>query len=157
MRTTYTKNKVIKREGYYEMILYNRKCKEIARTIFDIDDLEKVNKYKWCLHSGYAFTNIKGRLIGMHRIIMGDRNLIIDHKNINRLDNRKDNLRFVSHQVNSLNNNAIGVSRVGNSKSWRAYIAINNKQIHIGCFRNKDDAIKARNKFKEEIMNKLFE
>lgn len=97
--TQYTKNRVEFIDNYAIIFFRNNKNEEIGSTIIDKEDYEKVKEYKWRLYSGYACSepNIK-----LHRILMGvsDSNLEVDHINRNKLDNRKENLRVVTHKVN---------------------------------------------------------
>lgn len=132
----------------------------------DDDDFERLNTYKWYLVDGYAVRNryrselLKPTAVKMHREILGIVNscAIVDHKNQNRLDNRKENLRLCSYQENSRNRNKFrhkagkelsskfkGVSYHKKSKKWIARIIINNKTIHLGCFKDELDAAKAYN------------
>lgn len=78
----------------------------------DDEDYPLINRHKWSLSSGYPATNIKSvkgkNLVKMHRMIMGHGNrrvdqTEIDHINGDRLDNRKENLRFCSHTTNMRN------------------------------------------------------
>jgi hypothetical protein len=74
----------------------------------------------------------------------------IDHINHDRDDNRIENLRDTKE--NDLNrspykNNSsgfIGVSWHKCDKRWQARISVNGKQIHLGNFTRKEDAIQAR-------------
>ena len=76
----------------------------------------------------------------------------LDHINRNKADNRVANLRDVSHKQNMQNkskssNNTSGhpgVSWNKQNSKWRAYIAHNRKQIHLGYFSILEDAISAR-------------
>lgn len=76
----------------------------------------------------------------------------IDHINRIKDDNRWCNLREVSHQCNMRNcklqsNNISGVTGVNYHKGickWRSIITINDKQIHLGYYKNFYDAVKAR-------------
>lgn len=86
----------------------------------------------------------------------------IDHKDgeLSRKDNRKSNLRIATRSQNQMNkgkqkNNKSGVVGVGwhkTSGKWAAYIAVDNKQIHLGLFDNFEDAVKAR----KEAEDKYF-
>lgn len=74
--------------------------------------------------------------------------LVIDHINGDRTDNRIANLRQATGSQNHANsrrykNNTSGVKgvswveRVG---KWRAYIVVNRRQTHLGLFDNREDA-----------------
>lgn len=132
--------------------------------LFDIEDYDIIKQYCWHKNDrGYIATNIypennknnKKAILFLHRLILnlkkGDGN-IVDHKDRDKLNNRKSNLRITT-QANNCNNkslgkrNSTGVLGVGFSKEKKAYrasIGKNNKFIHLGYFPNKNDAIKAR-------------
>lgn len=83
----------------------------------------------------------------------------IDHINGDVWDNRICNLRDVNHKTNLQNrrkapcNNyssgLLGVSRSGNR--WRAYITVDGRQMHLGCFSKADDAHDAHVKAKRKL------
>ncbi len=76
----------------------------------------------------------------------------LDHINHDRSDNRILNLREVNNHMNhknktiySSNKSGIpGVSFINASKKWRATIKMHGKQIHLGCYKDKNKAICAR-------------
>lgn len=78
--------------------------------------------------------------------------VIVDHINRDIHDNRLCNLRISTCRENVMNssvarnNNSgvIGVSYRKDKKKWRAYINDNYKQVNLGNYHDKDDAIKAR-------------
>lgn len=94
----------------------------------------------------------------LHRYIMGvaDSKVIIDHANMNTLDNTKDNLRICSIKENVRNrnkqkNNTSGYKGVYKRRDrklrpYNAFIHVNRKKINLGTFDNPNDAAKAYNK-----------
>jgi hypothetical protein len=76
----------------------------------------------------------------------------MDHKNKIRDDDRWKNLREVSAQCNLRNccvykNNKSGVTGISFGKKdnrWLSDMRVNNKTIHLGQYKDKTDAIKAR-------------
>lgn len=120
----------------------------------DIEDFWKVRDICWNSNGcGYLCGWVDNKKILLHRLIMDcPDNMVVDHINHDVSDNRKNNLRIVTHQQNMTNlkkskNNTSGTTGVSwdkYSKKWAAYIAINNKTIKLGRFANIDDAIKAR-------------
>ena len=133
-------------------------------TLVDDDDYEKLNKHKWyaCYHGKNCYVvrsspNINGKYheIRMHRQILGLKygdGKIADHRNRITLDNRRSNLRIVSKSMNNRNNNGHSHNTSGYpgvcwhkaGKKWMSYISMNNKQIYLGLYESKQDAIEAR-------------
>lgn len=152
-RTVYDPNKITTKDDTAEIVLCNRKCQEVARAIIDAEDIEKVEKYMWYLtDKGYAATNINGKRVKIQHIIMGA-NSLIDHKDRDKLNNRKSNYRFCTNAENSRN---IGILRSNTSgykgvvwhkqgKKWAARIEVNKIRHSLGLFNNKLDAAKAYN------------
>jgi len=60
-------------------------------SLIDDEDFEKINQYSWHLTKGnYAGTSFKGSTLHMHDLIMNPpKNMVVDHKDGHRLDNRK--------------------------------------------------------------------
>lgn len=78
----------------------------------------------------------------------------VDHINGDRKDNRLCNLRAASRGENLKN---MSVSGKGSSKykgvswnkavkQWTAYISVDNKKVHLGCFSSEEEAANAYNK-----------
>jgi len=86
----------------------------------------------------------------LHRLIMkAGPSDIIDHENGNGLNNRRSNLRKVTKSQNQFNrrltvNETKGVYFRRSKSRWVARIGVNNKQIHLGYFDNKEEATLAR-------------
>ena len=93
-----------------------------------------------------------------------DNKPLIDHIDNNPLNNNINNLRFCSHQENSFNtklskNNSSGYKGVSfdiKYKQWKSYIIFNGKQIHLGNFNTKEEAIKARVKKAKELFGEYM-
>jgi hypothetical protein len=99
---------------------------------------------KWYLDKdGYAITR-EG--IKMHRIIMNPpKNMVVDHINHDKLDNREENLRIVTRQVNARNRKKVtGVFKRNDTGKWQAQIMHNYKNIRLGCYDTYEEALKAR-------------
>lgn len=128
--------------------------------IIDDEDFEYLNQWKWYYHQGYAHRTLhlnskKAKTISMHRTIMKEpKDKLVDHINMNGLDNRKSNLRICNKKENSRNsgiqkNNKsgyVGVSKNSSSKKlWQVRIGYNGNKIHLGYFNDKIEAAKAYN------------
>jgi hypothetical protein len=140
------------------------------KLICDLDDWKNQIGLCWRLSgSGYAVAHVKGenKNIMFHRAVMGisDENTWVDHKNRNRLDCRKGNLRIATPLLNAINftlkkNNTSGYSGVSfdnESGKWRASIGFNNKKYNLGRYINKKDAIKARKTAEENLFKPVLE
>lgn len=121
--------------------------------IVNESDWERIKHITWFYKEGYAKTCIKGERISSHRMIMNaPKGLEVDHINHNTLDNRRENLRIVSHIVNMANrarqtNNKTGINGVYFMKSngrYYAQISVNGKRKNLGCYRTFEEAKEAR-------------
>ena len=132
--------------------------------LVDDDIFEKLKtefkNLKWCIRKCTNRNNLQyfqkrlsnGKLIELHRWILGFPEGYIDHINHDTLDNRKENLRLVSNSQNLLNarvrvDNKSGVKGVCMDKyrkKWEATIKVNYKKIYLGRFEKFEDAVKAR-------------
>lgn len=114
----------------------------------DDEDFQKLNQYKWCFHKlGYAVRRSKqtGNIVYMHRELLKVSQ--VDHKDGNKLNNQKNNLRSCNHSQNNANrfqrNNTSGIKGVywdKARKKWHAQIQVNRKMIALGRFTNKQEA-----------------
>lgn len=134
-------------------------------TLVDDEDFDFLNQWKWFAiktKSGfYAARNKRicedlkrGHLL-MHRAIMNpDKELFVDHIDGNTLNNRKTNLRIVTHRQNHQNRHSKvsskypGVSYDKAKNRWRPCIRINGKSIHLGTFKNEKRAFEV---YKEAV------
>lgn len=119
----------------------------------DISDLEQVNTYKWYLTSkGYAETKIrteqnKRKSVRMHRYILNaDPCYQVDHIDGNPLNNKRSNLRLVTHRQNLQNRHHKksskypGVSWDWNTHKWKAQITVNRKNLYLGVYQTEEQA-----------------
>lgn len=127
------------------------------------EDFEYLNQFIWKVDgSGYPYRTIKIKKnnfisLRMHRDIL---KLVgsqpADHKDINRLNNQRDNLRICTKADNNRNrgllrNNTSGYIGVcyrkgkWRTKRWMASITIDNKRKFIADFNTKEEAAKAYN------------
>ena len=131
-------------------------------TILDQEDYYLYGNLNWTLggnnKSFYASCGIKDnagnlKIIQLQRLIMNDpAGLLVDHKNSNKLDNRRENLRPATRSQNNYNRRKtksktysrfIGVSFYKRYKLWYAYIGYNGKKIFLGYFDSEIEAARA--------------
>lgn len=123
---------------------------------FDLEDYDKIKNYCWYENIGVdgyhrlcAYIKEIDKYKTMAQVIVGDN---YDHEDRNPLNNRKYNLRASNKFQNAQNhnkqkNNTSGVTGVGWHKTangWYARIEVENKEMWLGLYSNKDDAIKTR-------------
>jgi hypothetical protein len=128
-----------------------------------VDDskFEELSKYNWLAIKAsngpyYAVRSVKDggkwKMKRMHREAFGDcEGFLIDHKDMDTLNNQFDNLRKCNKAQNGRNrgkqrNNTSGYKGVfwnKNSKKWLAVIRVNRKVINLGSFECKIQAAKA--------------
>ncbi|MFP4698669.1 MAG: HNH endonuclease [Eubacteriales bacterium] len=159
-RTRFDSNKIKLYDNFAKIELYNKNNEVVNYFLIDKEDVEKIKKYKWYLRSNnYVGTGGDNETIYLHRYIVDcPDDLFVDHSNHNKLDNRKDNLRICSWSQNNINrkmqsNNISGYTGVwfdNEKEQWVAAITFDYNRIHIGYFKNKEDAIKARKEAEEK-------
>jgi len=140
--------------------------------IVDDEDFEALSKYNWhpqiLPKNGtiYAISTLNGTTINgkkttyrMHRFVMqlhghSIESKLIDHKDLNGLNNQKENIRICSHSQNGQNTKKCRVNKTAQYKGvcfktgeskYYSTIHLNSKNIHLGSFDNEEDAARAYN------------
>ena len=124
----------------------------------DKEDLELILQHRWSVDTdGYA----KHRSIKMHRLIIGAKTGDLpDHINQDKTDNRKKNLRIISHSLNMRNSTKTN-SKVGHKhiikrgKKYSVQLKCRGERYYIGKIVTLEEAIQRRNDLYDEI--KYFE
>jgi hypothetical protein len=132
----------------FQIPIRNKDGEIIKYTIVDEDDYDRVSKYTWSLSDYYAKGIVDGRKIFLHHFILqkpSNQN-VIDHKNGDKLDNRKCNLHEVSKSFNCHNrtkNPDIETSSQYKGVSWnkkaKKYSALSGTQF-LGYFDEEEAA-----------------
>ena len=118
--------------------LHNRSKQLVGHAIVSVEDFETISKHKWSMWTDttqknprkYALSCIDGIKIKMHHLVLAVREVgkVVDHRNNDGLDNRRENLSLVTYQQNSQNKKKrdgcssqyIGVSWNKTKKKWSA-------------------------------------
>lgn len=127
----------------------------------DNDDYCSLVKIRWYETSnGYAAHKDRDKYLLMHRLIMGNPIIDVDHINRNRLDNRKRNLRVVTRRLNLLNKTLNHVSKTGIrgvfpwGRKWVVQFTIYGKTKRFGTYSDIEAArSKAASVYKEIVRN----
>lgn len=131
---------------------------------FDLEDYDKIKEYCWSKNKkGYLRANgltKNNRVIFMHQLLcVCPDNMVPDHYNRNKADNRKSNLIPSTFSENIINKDVVSSNTSGftgvcwhkQSSKWRAYITYNKNIIHLGAFVEKKEAIIARLKAEKKF------
>ena len=102
-RNSWTPNDILIYKDHAKLILRNKDQEIYGIVLIDKSSIPLVRKYKWRNRTGYAMSQVKGKTICMHRLLMKFPKGIVDHKNRNRLDNRMENLRNTTTKENNKN------------------------------------------------------
>jgi hypothetical protein len=116
-------------------------------------------------HKGYKRIRLFGKLFLAHRLAWAihygewPKNEI-DHINMNKSDNRIDNLRHVTHSGQMINRKypkgASGVTGVSKNRyGWQAAIRVNCKTVFLGLFKTIEEAAAVRLAAQNEIYGSL--
>ncbi len=121
--------------------------------LVDAADFERLNRHQWRLMgSGYVCRSEKGKLIYMHREVMGAaKGELVDHKDRNRRNNYRSNLHICTPSENGYNH----AKRAGSVSSYRGVFRrpsdgrlygrayFEREYVWLGFFDNEVDAARA--------------
>jgi hypothetical protein len=145
--------------------LYNRAGEVVAEAVIDQCDSHLVLGRRWRRTAyGYAITGapLTRTDILMHRLILGlergDRRQG-DHRNGDRLDNRRENLRIVTNAQNAQNQSSKGgaskhrgVSYIKGADRWIGYVKVNGRRHSTRRFTTEAEAAAATRALRAELM-----
>jgi len=139
-----------------------RKNGDVFYCYIDAQDYDIVKDFRWTALrvpggiSFYAVTHVheNGKRLSrtMHRMLVDYPR--VDHKNLNGLDNRRQNLRPATQSQNCANRALFrtstsgfkGVSWHKHTKKWVARIRVHDKLIALGYFKDPTDGARAYNR-----------
>ncbi len=133
--------------------------------LIDTVDLPLLNNHPWRFDKeGYVVCAVGwGKdytTLYLHREIMKPKNgFVVDHKDGNKLNYRRENLRVCSYSQNNINKpkksncSSIyrGVSFNKRQNDWEAYINLHGKRKNLGRFKNEKAAAYAYDEAAKEI------
>lgn len=129
--------------------------------LIDEQDFPIISRYNWrpkFMRKWYAATDINGRTVQMHRLILGllhGEKVFVDHADGNGLNNCRSNLRLCDNQLNQFNRSKNSIRKYSESykgvywrpkkQKWVSSIRLNGTYIYIGIFRTPEEAALAYN------------
>lgn len=163
---------IVQDDGTALVPLCGRNGKVRTHAIIDAIDAVFVSQWRWSLDSnGYARrVEVVGKGKGakrltfkLHRELLGltrGDGLEGDHRDLNRLNNRRNNLRIVpqgsqpqnqpSHAGSS--SSYRGVSWDAGNRKWKAEITVRGERMYLGLFEHESDAGEAARIARERLM-----
>lgn len=144
------------------------------QALVDERDWYSLRRYSWCadkVSNGDGYYAVRGiphpegegrrTTTSMHRDVMGlewGDSQYVDHINHNKLDNRRENLRIVTHLENSENREQGSAHGPGvqfcpdgkRIKRYKASILYKGKREYLGRYVTPEEAREARERFKKE-------
>jgi AP2 domain len=144
------------------IIFIKQRSGETFECLIDSSDYPLVKDYRWHIlkvaHLRYAVASVrkpdgKQGAVLLHRIVMPDAELI-DHKNRNGLDDRRENLRPATRLQNTGNTRKPTHGKTSKFKGvfwdkgrdkFGACISVENRNVNLGRFSSEEEAALAYN------------
>lgn len=131
-------------EDHAEIVITDNKDKVICITSIDVEDVEKVKKFRWTSNGKYVRRFEGTKPIYLHRTILSYYGpLDVDHINGDKLDNRKINLRIVTHAENLWNTEHKNYRKVEDRNLKKPYyvrVTRNNKAVVSAYVETEEEA-----------------
>jgi hypothetical protein len=143
--------------------------------LIDAEDWERCKVYHWHKGDRYVLTHVrvdgnKRTSQTLHRYVMGlpqKGKPLVDHRNRNRLDCRKQNLRLCNSISSARNRGKVKANRLRNEptskfkgvhrsgKKWRSIIYVGSNKIDLGTHVNEEMAAIAYDKAAREYFGEF--
>lgn len=173
-------NEYFEVDNYIMLRISKEETRESYDVLIDYDDFERVKQHGYSvkkrnLKNGSIFYSVVFRGNGMsflHQLIMKedvekhDNEVVIDHINKNRFDNRKSNLRVVSQKINVINKSHKGYTYDVKTNKYHTRISFDNNRVFIGSYRTENEAnemylkcclLVGLDKISEDVRNRIKE
>jgi DNA repair exonuclease SbcCD nuclease subunit len=124
----------------------------LYKVFYSLEDADLVQSTNWYARKDTNTFYVHSDKGVLHRVILdAEKGELVDHKDGNGLNNRRENIRIVTPQQNQhnrgkhkkLSSRFKGVSWSKADQCWRAFIYFNWQQIYIGRFSDEIEAAKA--------------
>lgn len=165
-RTVTDPNEFIIEGGICRIILFDRKGNKNGETVIDAEDMRKCRPYKWGNHNNRVICSSLGNVGRLPNFLMNftsSHRVLIDHKDRDPFNNRKNNFRICSKSENTMNreiqrNNVSGYRGVNwdnRNKKWAVGIYCANQYYWVGSFPTKEEAALAYNAKAKELFGEF--
>lgn len=137
----------------YAIMHITQNNQSIADVYVDIEDVEKLKKHIWRLNKGFVVYSARHSNFVITKYLLNiTTNDFVDYIDNNKFNCRKSNLKVINSQQKSLKfkirkDNSSGFKGVIFDKTrnkYRAQLFFNNRNIYLGRYNTKMEAIKAR-------------
>ena len=81
---------------------------------------------------------------------------LVDHIDQNELNNRPSNLRRLNHQLNSLNNSALGCSFDKRKRKWNARVRVSGYLHGLGYYKTFLEAHRVSKTFRQAAFDRIY-
>lgn len=150
--STFDRRDIVIDESTAKIPLHGQRGVFKGWALVNVDDLQRVQDIAWTLDPrGYVVGRPAGSKtsVTMHRWLAPDF-AVVDHRNRDRQDNRRENLRECT-QAENTRNTALSVNNTSGAKgvtptasgAWRARIWVDRTEIHIGTYPTREAARQA--------------
>lgn len=159
----------VRKSNKYEICnVDNTECYRVKVTnadkwfLIDKEDISILKKHRWRISAnGYIVTDdLEVRKpIYLHKLLMPDcDDKVVDHINRDRLDNRKENLRYATVYENAINTSQLstntsgyrGVTFIKQNSQYMAQIVHNGNRVYLGYYNTIEEAAYVRVKYEWE-------
>jgi hypothetical protein len=161
--------------GDITAIFLNRRDGSQIETLIDTEDLKRANEFPntWCANWKQSTQSFycRGTIylpggvsvrINMHRWLTNcPKNMLVDHFDNKTLNNRRKNLRIVTHKENNQNRakanrdsstRILNVSWYPKKQKWRVTAKIRGRTKHFGYYQDVEEAKKVAQETRSKFM-----
>ena len=78
----------------------------------------------------------------------------VDHIDQNKTNNHFTNLRWVTNQLNKLNNDSVGAYKDG--RKWQARCRVNGTLLYLGSYETEQEASVVARKFRQDTFDLIY-